>query len=330
MSTLKYTLSSYRSYLNYSHDRHLLVEGRDDKRVFELFLDELFEQTSYPEIRRVCIDTAENLIEFEKAGNREKVEAVCESVSEMPYSDMIVGFVDREFRRFDYEPHLTDSIEGHLISNRLIWSRGHSIENYYFDFELLRQPLRLFSVTDRFSEALDLFESVFEKAIRLACIISLASYEVEMLDPARGSIGREIFRIKQEGDITLELDLDTWQFILTEQIRLTTGMTDRLIERFLSWAEHIEKTDFEVVRWICHGHIGIAVIWAVYSCCVGWICRQQDCEEDAEREARRVLKADESVRFNACAEYWVQKSLGNHCLYPQKVFDLLGLDILQP
>jgi hypothetical protein len=329
MTSLKYTLTSYQTYLGYSQEKHLLVEGRDDKRVFSLLLDELFEQTSSQDIETVLIDSAEDLVEFEDAGNREKIERVCESIATKSYAKRIVGFVDREFREFGRNPCFVDRIGGHRVSDRLVWSRGHSIENYYFDFDTLRSPLRVFSVTDRFREALELFGDVFEQTLRLACAASLTGNESGRLSLVKGSISRDVLEIELNEKIRLLVDSDVWETNLIENLGANREITDQLMERFHFWSDRVEDADFEVVRWMCHGHIGLAFIWAAYSACVSWICQQHGYgREDAESEARRVLKAEESVRFNACAEKWVKRALGDQCSYPLQVLELLGLNTL--
>mgnify|MGYP006295611663 CR=1 FL=1 len=329
MTTLKYTMSGYRSLLSYSHQRHLLVEGADDKRAFSLFLDELFERLAPAGIESVRIDSAQDLIECDEAGNRQKVEMVCESVSGKPYAERIVGFVDREFREFDRHPDLADSVKGHRISDRLIWSRGHSIENYYFDFDTLRSPLREFSVIDRFRDALALFKAVFATTIRLACAASLAGDEIGMLSLVKGSVGRDVLEVDNSEEPLLTLNLGAWRSNLMARLKASEGIAERLTDRFQYWCARVEEADFHVVRWMCHGHIGLAFIWAVYSRCVLEVCQRHGRREtDAEADARRVLKAEESVRFNACAARWVERSLGDHCSFPIQVFELLGLDLL--
>lgn len=326
MATLQHNLSGYRNLLRFSSDRHLLVEGSGDKHAFRVWLDELFQRTASPNIDAIQIDSAESLIEFGQAGNRKKVEMVCNGVSGEPYADRLVGFVDREFREFRCDPQLVDCIEGHRISDRLVWSRGHSIENYYFDFDTLRRPLRQCSSTDRFREALDLFEAVFEETIRLACAASLAGHEIGMLSLVRGSVRREFLLLDRDAELMLSVDRDVWRFCLTQHQGCTAEIADQLLGKFEFWNQRTRETDFDAVRWMCHGHIGLAFIWAAYSRCVLDVCRAQG-EGRARAEASSVLQAQESLRFNACAEQWVARSLGGHCSYPVEVFELLGLDV---
>jgi len=44
-----------------------------------------------------------------------------------------IGFVERELRYFDLEDCIHDLIGDHKAVNHLVWSRGHSIENYFFE-----------------------------------------------------------------------------------------------------------------------------------------------------------------------------------------------------
>jgi hypothetical protein len=331
MAGLQYDPAGYRGYIQYSHEKHLLVEGRDDKRVFALLLDEFFGQMvqgTGSKRDNIKIDSAEHLVDFGiPIGNREKVEMICDSVSTLPYADRLVGFVDREFREFERDPSIDDRIGRHKVTGRLVWSRGHSIENYYFDFDTLRQPLRTFSVIDYFRDVFELFERIFEQTIRLACAASLAGDELQRLKPIKSSADRDIFDIAFSGsEVTLTIKLNAWKACLLNKQRLSEGTADGILEHFRLWYDRVKEADFRIVRWMCHGHIGLAFIWAAYSRCVCEVC-QRAGRSNPETEARRILKAEESVRFNTCAEVWARRALGNQSEYPVEVLKLLGLSI---
>lgn len=325
-----YDLESYRTWLRMSEHRHLLVEGSGDKQVFLLFLDEFSRQPDSAESTRdVRIDSAENLIDFGTGvGNREKVEKVCESVSGSKCAERLVGFVDRDFRGFERGEVLEDSVQDHKVSGRLVWSRGHSMENYYFDFDTLRKPLRVLSDSSQFGKALSLFEVVFEPTIRLACAASLAGAALGRLTLVKGSVDQEILELGPSGEQGLAVDAGKWKATLTGRHHATSELAQQLVESFLFWSTAAQSCDFQVVRWMCHGHVGLAYIWAAYSRCVLEVCRHEDYgEREAAREASRIMQLRESVRFNACAGEWVQRALGDHCSYPAEVFRLLGVRI---
>jgi len=332
MASLSYDLPSYRNYVRFSHTRHLLVEGRSDKRLFQALFDQLSTRVNLPNHGGcVEIDTAESLINFPNAaegiGNREKVERVCQSVEGQPFAEKLVGFVDREFREFDFAPDLRDRISGHKVSGRLVWSRGHSIENYLFDFDILRRPLRSLSTTDRFREALDLFETVFQTTIRLACAASIAGYRLGKLNLVSKSVNWEVLTI-DPAQGQLALDYDAWKQKLVKRHSLPAEQTSALVEQVRSWSSVVGSSDWHIARWMCHGHIGLAFVWAAYGRCVHEVCHRASSDhKKAAAEARKVLKADSSVRFNVCAEWWVQRALGNHCDWPVEVLQLLGLEL---
>jgi hypothetical protein len=128
----RFTPEEYLKYLEIDDlSRHILVEGRDDKRIFELLLRELCHTD---EKSQILVDSAEAFVECHPE-NRETVEDICNKITGEAYSDRLVAFVDREFREFDF-PQLLDRVDGHKISGQLVWSRGHSIENYFFDFDI--------------------------------------------------------------------------------------------------------------------------------------------------------------------------------------------------
>ena len=299
-----------------------MVEGRSDKRLFRLLLDEWARIGGVESLRSaIDIDTAEDLISFEEVlGNRQKVEEICASVAGATYADKLVGFVDREFRGFGIGQALRDEIASHQVAARLVWSRGHSAETYFFDFATLREPLRAFSVTDYFDPALDRFEGVFEATIRLALAASLAARECGMLRLA-AKVDAAMVEVEPP-DVCLMVE--PWRQALCSTQGVSPEQADQLVEKLTTWRAVTNAADYPVVRWMCHGHAGLAFVWAVYSRCVYDVCEDPD-PTVRESEARRALGGGESVRFSLCAASWAARALGGHCEYPAEVLRLLGI-----
>ena len=324
-----YRPSEYRLYLQQSKKHHLLVEGSTDKRLFGRLLEEL-----YGKDHGIMVDSAEQLIECSasNAGNAGAVEDMCASVSGKPYADLLVGFVDREYRDFDTNEALRDQISKHKVVGRLVWSRGHSIENYYFDFSMLEEPLRTFSVTEYFDEALRLFKGIFEATIRLACAVSLVEADalhlglIKKLDIVRDSVLSDNNKRKSALMIDEDISLDfiTVQENLVQKYNLSLEVATKVTTKLQSYLGRVESADFDVVRWLCRGHTGFRFVWRVYGYCVFTVCSRKQ-GVDPNKEASHALSADEALRFNICAESWVRKSLGNQNAYPLEVLRLLGL-----
>ena len=174
VAKINYTPAEYRNILRMTRRTHLLVEGKMDKRFFSTLIDE-WRQEDLVGVSTsgfdVDIDTAETLIEFlPPLGNREKVEIICQEVAKTDFAVRLVGFVDREYREFCANPgELEDTIRGHHIEGRLIWSRGHSFENYFFDTDVLHTPLRDSCTADNTEVALVLLKRVLPSLLRIAC-----------------------------------------------------------------------------------------------------------------------------------------------------------------
>jgi hypothetical protein len=320
---LRFTMADYRNMVTMSSKKRLLVEGPSDKRVFTMLFRYLgVSNTS------VDIDAAELLIDLgnEPKGNGEKVEAVCRSIASHPFSDRLAGFVDREYREFTHDTDLSDRLGKHAIDGRIVYSRGHSIENYFFSSEILKEPLRTFSVTEHFDSALDLFDTVVLQALSIACAIGLSARDNGLLRPVRDSLRWDLFGVS---DRILSFDHARWARSLSDRIRLDTQRVDSLMDSFSTWSPIARRSDPEVIRWMCDGHLGLSAIWAVYGACVAAVCAESG-SPDIHREVVRVLKAEESVRFNACAESWARRAPASAALYPLEVLVLLGLHRGQP
>lgn len=313
--------SRYRNLISMSEHKWLLVEGGDDKRLFKVIQKELPKNQQ----EFLHVHSADDFVgdEVSGLGSRERVEHIAATISPRAYSDKFLGFVDREFREFELSDPLQDYLSGHKVTGRLVWSRGHSIENYFFDFSTLRQPLRIFSVTEYFDVALDLLANLLDSAITIACAASLAGKECDLLKLTKKSICWDILDIENES--TIVINTEQWKDSFISKHHIQPENAKKLIQSYENWIPKIKRSNFEITRWLCHGHIGLATIWAAYGRCVLHACVQAGLQEP-EKEVSHVLKAEESVRFNACADRWIQRILSKECAdIPTEVLSFIGI-----
>lgn len=315
MTSLNYDLTGYRNMLRMSTFKRVLVEGKSDKILLKMLFNEMLGRA-----HGIQIDTAENIAFSHAVGNREKVEIICESIRNTKYGERIVGFVDREFREFDLHNRIVDLLSSHKITGRVIWSRGHSIENYYFDLSILRRPLRTFATTTYFDSALDLFEQLFVPTMQIACAAGLTGYEQSVLNPIKASFDWTVLEIDAN---SVKINVDKWQQSL-RRLKIQENTIGSIVSSYHQWLERTTKADFTVVKRACHGHIGLSVIWSAYAKCVHEVCAITGTSH-SQNEARNVLKAEESVRFNACAENWITHVCQNNSEYPVEILQLLGI-----
>ncbi len=318
-----YDPSAYRKMVRMSSLKYILVEGPDDKRCLMYLMEELFDEGNNIEIHgayQILSDTEAGY--RDKIGNREKIEEMCQKVGKLEYASRFVGFVDREFRDFDLESDIKDLVGKHNMIDRLVWSRGHSIENYFFDFAVLARPLRHHSVTLYYKDALGLFKQNMEQVLREACAIGLAAWKCSSLECVRGSIADwEILEMSASG---LSIDTEKWMQNLIAKQKMRHEDAQNLKEAFQKWSLKVSVIDFNVVRWLCDGHIGLTFIWTAFARCVFEISKKSG-QRDPGKEARRVLRSDETVRFNACASEWAFQAVTQACDYPIDIFTVLGI-----
>jgi hypothetical protein len=321
MPTPKYKPEEYLRYIKMSKKKHLLVEGKEDKRIFNLLLDELKHKSNILARENSDIDTAEMLSFDDTPNNRERVKVICQKVQEKPDAEKLVGFVDREFEEFEYNSDIEDKLKKHEVQGRLIWSRGHSIENYFFDFLILRNSFRDLVVIDYFAQSLEIFEKIMEQTIEIACAVSLAAKELGKLQRIENIISWQTIQLTDE---KIEIVIGTWQKKLSVEYGFTKEETRSFIEKYTAWHQIVKLADFQVVRWLCHGHIGMKFIWAAYSCCVYHIC-SNGLHGSPTTEVSRVDKIDKYTRTHVCASWWAREAISSRCDYPTEIIQLLGL-----
>lgn len=316
MAILQYTINDYIAYVFASRKKRLLVEGNDDYQLFTRLIHTITKGES-----EVEVDDASCLIGFDHpVANREKVELACNLVKGKSFSAKLTGFVDREFREFVLAPELQDNVKGHRVDGRLVWTRGHSVENYYFDFATLHSPISSLSSTRYQQLALGLFEKNFEWIIRMACVSSLIGMEIGNFQIIRSNISWGIFDVNDDKII---LNLKAFEKELISR-NVRTEIIQQITSRYTYWEELVNRADFDIVRWACHGHIGLSFIWAVYKRLVFEVGRRRGIQRP-EREVDRALEAKEEIRFITCAQKWIERALGNEEVFPYQVLQLLEI-----
>ncbi len=270
MAISNYTQQDYLNYIQFSKKKHLLVEGVTDKRIFNLLFDE-WEQKQKNNINlvnlEVQIDTAEGLNFIDVPRNCDRVKAICQSIETKPYNYKLVGFIDREFNEFAYSSSFEDNLKGHKVEGRLVWSRGHSIENYFFEYSILREHFRGLAL-DYFSEALEVFSSQFlESILKIACAVTLASKEIGKIQKIEDRIIQDFFQIiNNEFLIKLEFFKEN---LIKSKNDFTLEEAEEFYREYINFQDKITLfKDPQIIRWLCHGHIGIKLICLSYDLCI--------------------------------------------------------------
>lgn len=316
MSALCYDVASYRAKIRMTSLKHLLVEGKSDKRLFQLLLSRLQGGSQF-----IVVECAELIRNTEPMGNRAKVEAVCEGLNGSTHAGKITGFIDREFRGFELGDLVSDDIATHFTTGRIVWSRGHSLENYFFCVEVLRNPLRSLTTTVHFEEALAMFEPALASVLRIASAVSLSAFDNQLITLLARSITPGVFVYT---DSTLRVDEMEWARLLRIKHRLDEPRIARVLDSYANWIYRLGQVDEITCKWICHGHSGMSIIFAAYAFFVKYACAMNG-EDNSERHASCILKLDDAIRSSICGDRWVELIIDESVESPINSFKSIGL-----
>ncbi|CAD5983642.1 DUF4435 domain-containing protein [Planktothrix agardhii 1029] len=315
----------YRIYLQNSirnGNKHILVEGKDDKHLIKKLVQEFLGNDN-----KILVDSAENLIKGDESieffNNRQKVEFIANSICDKQYADGFIGFTDRELHKFewdcDYISELQDLLNSHDVIQRLILSRGHSIENYIFDLSILCEVLDYLSTTVYANESIDLFKENFIATLRIACSIGLAATKAQILSKTKSTIDYNLLEFSPSTKVVFKFE-DWVQKLADRGISIAQQQELRL--HYNVYNEQVERASMSIVRWICHGHIGFDFLKALYERCIIEIC---PTIQGKSKELSEISWVPKEKLFYCFINCWIKKALLNQCEYPRAIFELLGL-----
>ena len=220
---------SYQAFVNWvkmSRKPHILLEGTRDKRFFDsfsiTFADSEGGNVGTNSRPRPAITTAESIrSDIPGEGNRDKVEKVCELVGSFSFGSRFVGFVDREYRKFRLDDRVEDKLKAQRRQGRLVWSRGHSIENYLFDFDTVRTPLRVCTPDPEIAQnALEVLRANFEEIVNIACSLGLAARDFGQMELVRRTVTWDLAVLSGPN---VQWDTDKWRLALGQDPRSLAG-----------------------------------------------------------------------------------------------------------
>jgi hypothetical protein len=176
-------------------------------------------------------------------------------------------------------------------------------------------------MTIKYAEALAIFEACFESALKLASVVSLLGYERNELSRIQASINWELIEIN---NTKVDLCLENWRANLLRNQGFSRESIQEIIEGYRNWWEIVENTPNTVIRWICHGHVGLKLLWDIYARCIFDVCNDLDMR-DRKTEASNALNSKDVIRFNVCVGSWGRRVMEGSLNYPTEIVDLFGL-----
>lgn len=266
-----YSIGGYKIAVRARSSKTLVVEGRDDRSVLQrIFLEAI---SGPPVGNQVRVDSSDIVKDstLSKMGARDRVVRIIEVCR--PPGGKLKGLKDREWDYFCTDNLLEISGEGG--SEDIFVTRGHSIENYFFDSFLCCDFLkRKFSSIITSGFIVDVGEK-FLKIIDFSFAYSMTCKRLELIDRLDRLISPS--HIEFEGEFCLS---DSFRSAMLSR-NIGAGEVEKFYVEFASINAQfsVQDTTPQCRRWWSHGHLGEDALWA----CVGRVARLHGVnEKDAE------------------------------------------------
>ncbi|HEJ7892232.1 TPA: DUF4435 domain-containing protein [Serratia liquefaciens] len=308
MSGCTYTIDSYITSLTMSSKKRILVEGRHDR----LHLYQLIYK--FNPHSKVMIDTAQDIKASDRSmakNNRLKIEAIHSRVK----NNKNVWFLcDREFREFDVNGKIDDLLNSHFCDNSLYWTLGHSLENYFFNVDIIADAFQYLSPSEYKFKAIELFKEVIYSSFELLAVVSLSAKEIDKAG--------------------LPCALIDWRDLVIFDSKVTLKRREKYEEideycvneffkAFEIFMPIVISSDNSVYPKIIRGHTGVLLLQKVFSACLN-ITGSEDNKALAEGSANYFANISEISLTTALAESWIRKiGIEGDISYPEPLIKSL-------
>jgi len=307
MSDLAYTVESYLAAIAISTKKRVLVEGRYDRQHLNNLLSVIAPKN------KIHIDAAQYIKSNDQKiskNNRLKVEFIHEGA--MARGITSVSFLcDREFRAFSINESINDELNGHYIQDRLHWTYGHSMENYFFNKEILVDAYKFLFSGEEKNSVFKLFEDSLESAFVLLAAVTLASKEMDRLTFPLSIINWKDFIVNEEGASLKVYDALTWNVNDTNK---------KFHESFLKYLSITKSSTPVICARISRGHTAMVILQRIFSACI-YHASFEINPKLAEEGANKFSNISEESLANALSESWVRKIDRSQMNYPVSLFD---------
>lgn len=251
----KYSIGGYKIALLARTPKTVMVEGRDDKDLFEAL------KIEEEKDGEVVIDTSEMLNDdaLSGLGAKARIDTLISRIpSTSPIREKFYGFVDREWEDL-VDPNTQDALPWSepLMTDIRLKTLGHSIENHGFSADFAEAYLRHFGKAVATRQVLNAVHGAMPHLLRAGAAFS--------------EVVRKRGLIVKCGGVITTADID-WN---GRDIVLSTGIEQKIIDRGGQSAVGLLEEFYREYngKWAgapfseeaylhSHGHIGESILWA--------------------------------------------------------------------
>lgn len=313
------TVDDLLALLRMSDASYLIVEGVDDRYALqELFWHSADDSSAPGDLEVFRIEEFE-APQFAGLGNRERVEVLSEALRDQPCRGMVACLVDREFRLFCLEPEVC--VDPPDIANLapLLWTCGHSFENYFFHQSIVPPLVRRLCRSPIRGMALEILEGCFDELVATAASLSVAAFLSGEHGLLQATVRSTHFDFSGSSYHFLEsawLQQVEAQFVNRPNLRTS-------IRTYFAWARCRCLPSPHLARLI-HGHGGVHFFRCVLAACVFQL--ESDAGVSTLREHKKIEMTSNERLFEYFLAEWIRRYRQAEVPGPDHVFRTLGME----
>lgn len=312
----RYSIEGYLIALRNRSTHTVCVEGKDDRLVIKHCLLRLIGERDHLNERYV-VDSMDIIkSDGDTPGNSDKLRKICALLNGSLTTSKVTALVDRAYNWFDIGKSEIDLSPYHQsYSEHLHYTRGHSIENYFFESEYFIQYIEFNYASSLTANHQRLIKLNWESLLASVASLTFAIHENNCCKKAKGLFSLNHWQDTGEG--RLEIEATAVKNSLSTRGISHIQSTD-IIERASSL-----KTIFEnriiASRWIIHGHVGMDLLCGAIGRIMA-ICgvNPTTCE---------TLNGFSETKLKYFTSRWFDRAKSSDDLFPQKFFNKILLAI---
>lgn len=284
-----YSINGYLNAILRRSGKTILVEGDSDRIVLSKLKHDLVNPEFEPAID--CIKLLANEPCLSTLGNKAKILKIIEAANGLRKADDILNklsaLVDREWDHINEDAFDRNELNNPPHQQSLFFTHGHSIENYSFHYEFIKDFMAL-----QYSEVLP--QSFFQTlAVRFSAVVCFAY--------AYSHVLRNL-NVISKSDGLLSYDDLSW---VNESYQISENFINKAISRTITIrpedlaeinsiaSNSANITAFsDLYRLLSHGHLGSEAIW----CCVANLIASSIACPQTAKEVERGHR-DSKLRF---------------------------------
>lgn len=307
MSDLAYTVATYLTAISISTKKRVLVEGKYDRQHINNLLSVVAPH------HKIHVDAAQYIKSNDRVinkNNRMKVESVHLGALELGISNVFF-LCDREFRNFSIDDVVKDDLDEHYVNEKLHWTFGHSMENYFFHKDILIDAYKYLFSGENKNDAFKIFEEIIDYSFKLTAAITLASKKMDRLTFPISIITWKDFLIR-DGEVYLkEFDDLEW----------TDCDDNHKFYIYLKEYFAITSTSSHIIcSRISRGHTAMIMLQRIFAACIFYASSSENIRLAVEG-ANKFSNISEETIANSLSESWVRKIDRVQQNYPVGLFD---------